>query len=301
MIPGAHSTWIGIDPASDAVRAVAVRGGAVLAMAEIPVSAPAEAPSTQVFSRLLESLQRQGVPRGAKCVAVPPERSMTSAVLELPPRASGAPIEQLAAAEIGKGLDGGAIEVGAFELPAQQRARTTGTEYLVVGGGRADIVQLITSLGHVGLEIEAVDTPTTAVARAIGTGVRVVAEVGASSLRVHVCEGTQPRFCYISQYTRDSQLDQRVIEELDRCAAYASGRFSDLPLNRVILTGPRARDPQVAAGVRREFDATVVVWSAEYESRGRHGARIEIDPAFAQAFALTSWPLAGGTDRRAAA
>ncbi|MGP1272669.1 MAG: hypothetical protein ACTS22_04995 [Phycisphaerales bacterium] len=279
-------TWVGIDPGADALRAVAVCGSVVQAVSEVPLSFDAGPHSPVAVARLAESLQRQGVGRDARAVIIPPELSIAAAVLELPPRSSGAPLEMLAATEIARGREGGAVEVGVFELPAPKRKSGGATEYLVVSGGREPILEVTAALEQVGIIVEAVDTPTTSLARGIGTGARVLAELGASSIRLHICEDDQPRFCYVSQFSRGELVEARLIEELDRCAAYASGRFSDLPLNRVILTGPLAREPGMAEAVRREFDATVVVWSGELAGRG---AGVVLDPAYAQALALTTW------------
>ena len=285
----AARTWVGLEPGVDALRAVAITRGEIVAAVEVPIAGGDATAASQAFARLAEGLQRQGVSGPVRVVAMPPESSIVSAVLELPPRSSGAPIEMLASAEIARGRTSGAVEVGAFDLPTSKRHGPTGSEYLIVGGEREAILGLLTASERAGLITEAIDTPITSAARVLGSGARMVVEACAASLRLHVCVDQMPRFCYVSHFPTGEHVESRLIEEIDRCAAYANSRFPDTPLQTVLLTGVASREPGLAEAVRREFNAPVAVWNATGWPVGRAALGIVQDPAFAQACALATW------------
>ncbi|MEM1071886.1 MAG: hypothetical protein AAGB48_10110 [Planctomycetota bacterium] len=279
--------WVGFEPASDALRAVALQRGAVVAATEIRLATTDGSLSIEDLERLAHAMQRQGVPPSAAWVACPPERHVVAAVLELPPRESGAPIEALAGSELARDRRTGDVAIAAIDLPRAPRAKGPAAEYLAVGGGHDAILDLVKRCESVGIRIEAVDTPVTALARLAGQGVRLIAEVLNQTYRLHVCVHGRPAFSHVVSVRPGIACAVQLPEEVDRCAAYLAARGGDIDIESIILAGPGARDSRTIEAIRNEFNTAVDRWEG-----GRWAApdsRIA-DPAFAQAAALSLWP-----------
>ena len=147
-------------------------------------SAPWALDQTTV-ERLLDVLERRGF-SGRRVVLCAPAAALQSDLLDLPPRSSGAPIEQIARSEMSRAatLHNTAFEMGCWDLPASARGNA-GTSVLAVAIRHADADALIEPLEQQGLDVIALDTTSWALARAMGRnaatgGIAAVADLGFS-------------------------------------------------------------------------------------------------------------------------
>ena len=186
-------TPIGIDVGSRAVKAVQFereRWGdgrwQIVAAAQIPRSevsqstsfspagpgAPAAGAansrplSAEDVRRLAGTLERQGFTGSDVVLAVPTEKLSTS-VLDLPPRSSQAPLEQIARMELARAhkCAPDSFEMGCWDLPAAARA-TKATPVMAVACTHADANAIIDPFESEGLNVRALDVRPAAIARA---------------------------------------------------------------------------------------------------------------------------------------
>jgi type IV pilus assembly protein PilM len=172
---------IGIDVGSRAIKAAqlarAPGGWRLHAEAVLPLPAPAtpdDAPNhwavrDALVGRLLEVLDRRGFAGNKVVLSVPPSK-LESDLLELPPRSSGAPIEQIARGEIARAsaLSGAPFEMACWDLPAPERA-TAATAVLAVAVRHTDAETLIAPFERGGVNVVALDTASWALARSMRT------------------------------------------------------------------------------------------------------------------------------------
>lgn len=111
-------------------------------------------------------LERTGF-QGHRVVVSPAREAVIAEVLELPPRSSGAPLEQLAKLEIARThkCDPASLELGLWELPAPGRA---GDQSHVFAAAMAfgKSTPIIDAFEACGLDVAAIDVPANALARA---------------------------------------------------------------------------------------------------------------------------------------
>ena len=180
---------VGIDVGSRSVKAVQLgrdRFGdgtwRVTAAAEIrrddtgPAPAAAQQPPQQPrpnyvltaaeVRRLVGTLERQGFGGNAVVIAAPNERVFSS-MLELPPRSSNAPLEQIARMEVARAhrFAPDSFEMGCWDLPAAARASKQ-TPVLAVACTHADAAAVMYPLEALGLDVTALDVTAAALARA---------------------------------------------------------------------------------------------------------------------------------------
>lgn len=166
-------TPIGLDIGSHCVKAVQLRridaARAKWTLAAATVLPRLEASPTPTFAeatRWIDVLDRQGF-RGRRTVVGMPARRLIVSTLELPPRSSGAPIEQLARAEIARvnKCAPDAMELSAWDLPQAARA-AKGTQLMAVGCTHAIATEFIDPLESAGFDVCALDATFLAAARA---------------------------------------------------------------------------------------------------------------------------------------
>ena len=182
---------IGVDVGARAVKAIQFgrdRWGngewRVTAAAEMPrddvaqpqggdrVGAPATPakPSTVLtpaeVRRLVGTLERQGFSGDDVVLAVPNER-LSSSMLELPPRSSQAPLEQIARMEVARAhrFPPDSFEMGSWDLPAAARA-TKQTPVMAVACTHADAGLVMDPFEAEGLNVLGLDVKAAAHARA---------------------------------------------------------------------------------------------------------------------------------------
>jgi Tfp pilus assembly PilM family ATPase len=187
-------TPIGIDVGSRVVKAVQFgrdRWGdgrwQVVAATQIPRSevaqrangsAPAGGPASaqgpaaskpltaDEVGRLAGTLERQGFTGSDVVLAVPTDKLSTS-VLDLPPRASQAPLEQIARMELARAHKAApdSFEMGCWDLPAAARA-TKATPVMAVACSHADANAIIDPFESERFRVCALDVRPAAIARA---------------------------------------------------------------------------------------------------------------------------------------
>lgn len=140
--------------------------------ASVNVPRAPEAPLEKEAERLAGVLERRGF-AGTRAVVGVPHDMLLSAVLELPPRNSGAPVEQLAAAELARmhRREAEAMEVSLWEIPAANRA-ASGAEYMVNACPHEAANTFLDAFAAAGLEVRALDLPQLALLRACSAAVR---------------------------------------------------------------------------------------------------------------------------------
>ena len=116
--------------------------------------------------RLMATLERQGFHGGQVVLAVPNER-VYSSMLELPPRSSQAPLEQIARMEVARShrFAPDSFEMGWWDLPAAARA-TKQTPVMAVACTHADATAVMDPFEAEGLSVAALDVKAGALARA---------------------------------------------------------------------------------------------------------------------------------------
>jgi Tfp pilus assembly PilM family ATPase len=175
---------IGLDIGTRAVAAVQLargRGGWRLEAATL-VARPAGAepiPGDEEASRLADILYRQGF-SGRRVMVAAPDSRVISGTMDLPPKGSGAPLQQLARAELGRmhRRDASSLEVVCWEVPAPARAMS-GTYMMAAACPTQDVELLLDRLERPGLRPQAVDIRACAMARACASILAGTANVSA--------------------------------------------------------------------------------------------------------------------------
>jgi Tfp pilus assembly PilM family ATPase len=116
--------------------------------------------------RLAGTLERQGFTGSDVVLAVPTDRLSTS-VIDLPPRSSQAPLEQIARMELARAQKCApdSFEMGCWDLPAAARA-TKATPVMAVACQHADATAILDPFESEGLNVCALDVRPAALARA---------------------------------------------------------------------------------------------------------------------------------------
>ena len=199
-------TAIGIDVGSRTVKAVQFGrdswgDGAwrVVAATEFPrgdasIPAPSNAAGAAAsvlrredVNRLAGTLERQGFTGSDVVLAVPTER-LTTNVLDLPPRSSQAPLEQIARMELARAhrCAPDSFEMGSWDLPAAARAAKA-TPVMAVACSHADAAAVLDPFESEGFNVRALDVRPCALARAcepmLGAGdtITAILDVGWSA------------------------------------------------------------------------------------------------------------------------
>lgn len=165
-------TWspIGLDIGGRYVKAAQLSrspdGWRIEATACFPrVTSEAELDRRQV-QQIHDVLSRQGF-RGRSVVLAVPAGTLLTAILELPPRSSGAPLEQIARAELARmyKCDAQSIEISCWDLPVPSSADGS-TAVMATSCRHADARELLKAFEDTGLGVKALDVHTCALARA---------------------------------------------------------------------------------------------------------------------------------------
>ena len=156
---------IGVDIGGRCIKAAQL-GGGVLAAASVPRTASNGAVEAAEVRRLHEAI-RQDPFRGNTVVLAVPAAKLMTGIMELPPRSSGAPIEQLARSELARrhNVEPKSLEMACWDLPTPARAANR-TYVMAVAGSLADLDQLVEAFEAEGLNVRALDIHAAAVSRA---------------------------------------------------------------------------------------------------------------------------------------
>jgi len=175
---------IGVDIGGRQIKAVQFKGqpgrwrirAAACAERQNP-GAPLEQGDIAELRRLLDANSF----KGRNVVLAVPCGDLFTGIMELPPRSSGAPVEQLARTELSRmhRCDADSFEMVCWDLPAP--ARAGGSTYVMAAGfshEKADV--LLDTVEAEGLDVHALDIHASAVARACGPlleGVTAIAAI----------------------------------------------------------------------------------------------------------------------------
>ena len=160
---------IGLDVGSKWVKAAQLArtatGWRLAACATFPRTGADAAAGPAELREIAAILRRQGF-TGRDVVIPAPGEKLRSGILELPAKAEGVPMDQIARAEFGRvhKLDIAAAELSWWELPASSRA-AKGTVVMAVAYPHADAEPHVGAFEEAGFRVRAVDTPTSALAR----------------------------------------------------------------------------------------------------------------------------------------
>lgn len=277
---------IGIDSGSRCVKAVQLQrtrsGIRIIAAASIPRSLASNEKAGDDVPRILESLWRQGF-RGMRFVlAVPPE-NLLSSVMELPPKTSGAPIEQIARGELARvnRCDITQLEMACWELPGGARA-AEGTHVMAVGLRHSDANTLLDHYESGGGEVVALESGACALARACASRCQTpdsmtgVLDLGWSSSQLLILRGNTLVYerpikeaglaslhaTLKSRLNLDPEVAQVVVDRLG-CALAAPSDLQDWELSDRARSVVAAHADSIASEVRlsmsyaaRRYNAT---------------------------------------------
>lgn len=223
--PGRRLSPIGLDVGSRFIKAVqfirARSGPRLLALACVQRSSPDQAVSPSEAAALREVLSRQGFRGRSVVLSGPPGRLLTS-VMELPPRSSGAPLDQIARIELARASNcpPDSIELAWWELPAGTRAQE-GTHVFALGLRHADALAALDGLEAAGFEVRALDSGILGIARACGkvgltadSQVTGILDLGWSATTVAVLLGSSLVYQRTLPETALAALHARLIDEL---------------------------------------------------------------------------------------
>lgn len=195
---------IGLDWSGAVASAVQLRrtraGWALHAAFHAPVGPPSDADSATSLHRIL---WRHGF-EGSDAVLTLPTRgvaSTTSATLSLPPRSSGAPVDQLARTEMARiaGRPPEALEIDLWDIPAPRRA-ASGWHVFAVAAAGADVAARVELFEQAGLRVLAADSRATALCRATeslrgsGPDLTIVVELTWDAAHLVAAAGEGPVF-----------------------------------------------------------------------------------------------------------
>jgi len=179
---------IGIDIGRRRIRAVQLRRSSsawrVEAAAVMPRSRPG-VPIERSEIRELGALLAKESFRGDGVVLPVPADKLLTGILELPPRASGAPIEQISRSELARmhRCDQDSLEIACWDLPAPARAREA-THVMAVGCLHADANALLDAFEAEGLDVLGLEVYASAAARACAplladvNGIAAILDIG---------------------------------------------------------------------------------------------------------------------------
>ena len=184
LLPGTSSLPIGVDIGGRHIKAVQLHGGpgrwCVTAAGSVARDNPGGPVDSADIVQLRDMLSR-GAFKGRRVVLAVPFSQLLIGIMELPPRSSGAPLEQLARGELSRmhRCEPNSFEIACWDLPAP--ARAGGATYVMAAGfshEKAD--ELVDFVEAEGLDVFALDIHASAVSRACSPlleGVRGIAAI----------------------------------------------------------------------------------------------------------------------------
>jgi Tfp pilus assembly PilM family ATPase len=155
-----------VDVGLRCIKAAQVRGGELVAAAAIRRTSESPIPAASEWEQL-RSLLAKGTFKGKQIVLAVPQDNLLTGIVELPPRSSGAPIEQLTRCELARihRKEAVELEIDHWDLPPAARMGNR-TMVMAMGCSHADSEALLDAAGAQGLEVLALDAHATAAARA---------------------------------------------------------------------------------------------------------------------------------------
>jgi Tfp pilus assembly PilM family ATPase len=161
---------IGVDSGGRFLKAVQLvrtsGGGRMVAAVRLPKSTPGAVTCRADVDLFCGAMARQGF-TGSRVVLAVPQDKIVTGILELPPRASGAPLADIARLELASmnNYDAQQAETVSWDLPPSPRVKNV-TQAMAVACRHADAEELIELFESAGLQVAALDSPMHAVVRA---------------------------------------------------------------------------------------------------------------------------------------
>lgn len=241
---------------------------------------------------LAGALARQGFAGSRVTLAVGSGDAPTT-MLELPPRVSGAPLEQIAATEIARvqRLEPGSFEVAMWDLPSPGN-RANGTTALAVACPHVLAEEILAPFDAQGLVVESLDAGCRCLARALEGLLPTPGAAPTLSAIAHVAwESTQVVVVWTPSAADPSAsrhvVYERAIGEIGLWSAYASLRdrhhlgVHAVDGARAELRGIEIMTPDEASGTRSVRGAIAEVRRAFDEFLARVGAETQRSLSYA--------------------
>ena len=240
-------------------------GWRVEAVAALPRGAPAAKIGRAEAHKLRSLLNKQGFTGNSIVLAVPADKLLTG-ILEMPPRASGAPIEQLARAELARmhNCEAVGFEMACWDLPAPARA-TNSTFVMAAACTHADANKLLDVFEHEGFTVHGLDIQASAAARACkplledASGIAAILDMGWASARLSLLY--QDVIVYERNLPKSgtASVVQALVPDLDAKMGVSE------QLQAIISTGKpgaadaqgRTEDPKVRAALDAHFEVVL--------------------------------------------
>lgn len=265
---------IGIDIGGQWIKAVQLAGPAhagarpaIAAVVRVPRVRPGEDVTDDDAARLSDVLYRQGF-RGSRIVLAAAPDMLLSSALELPPRTSGAPLEDIARTEVSRAnkCEPDSFEMECWDLPGLGRPGE-GTHVMVAACPHAKADALADLFQRNGLDTAAIDTRGWALARGCaplagkagipgGSGLSAVLELSWSAGLLVVVSGGVVVF---ERSLEDAGL--RGLHAALHSAHGVDGETAELILGRAeagdVAPEVRALVSDYAAGMMRELSISL--------------------------------------------
>lgn len=256
MVFGRGTLPIGLDVGSRCIKAAQVRrrAGGYELVGSLVIERSGGGDGAEI-ARALGALARQGF-EGRRCVCAIGKGALVSGVFELPPRSSGAPVDELAMVELcrSSALEEGSCEVSCWDLPGDRRGGEM-TGVLAVGCSHADANELIEEVGASGAIVEAVDVGACALARSCGhlivggEAIGAIVDVGWSGVELVLMHAG----CVVYERTLDAPGFGEIVKEAGEVLGFG-------PRDTIESLLRPAKEPDTTGAVdRRTGNVSVVL------------------------------------------
>jgi len=246
---------IGLDVRSQSIHAAQLcteRDGvwSLRAAASVPRLEPGTELSVREARRIMAVLDRRGF-EGGQFVVTPPDRGVLSALLELPPANSGAPIDQIAAIEVGRTLkrDPSSFEMAYWIVPSPPRG-SEGVHAMAVACPHGASTELLNVLDDVGAEVVAIDVRAWALARACGRSawrLAGVVELGWASGRLVLFQESRVVYERVLEEWSLRAVFDNMANVLETDASHVRAMLESLELSKPHADRRSGSDPLTAA------------------------------------------------------
>jgi Tfp pilus assembly PilM family ATPase len=250
---------IGVDVGAGAIKALQAQGGNAW-KSLVLARAHADDAIERDIERLGEALWRRGF-AGREVVLAAPASWVRSAMLELPPRSSGAPLDQIVRSELSRvhRVEPSTMEVAWWEIPAGARAGGSADTLsaMAVASAGAQVERLVRAFEASDFDVARVDVQPWAMLRAVAaaglasTTVTVMLDLGWSAARLSLVHGAEGRGVIAYERELPEAGAARFVSEVERRTGLPADIIRAELFSRATL-GPRER----SEALRREASAS---------------------------------------------
>ncbi len=275
-----HTTPIGVDFNGRCLHAVQLEKTPSGWVVQAAVSLPRSQSSvlTAEDMRELVRLIKKGDFIGKDVVITVPGDILLTSILELPPRSSGAPIDQIALAEMTRmhQCSSGELEMACWNPPQPDRAGDT-IPTMAAGCLRRDASLLIDTFEKHGLDVIALDTRPWALARACKErlvdepGITAILELGWRSAQLVVMHAGSIAYERVFPEVSNVRLTKSVLENSKLAAKAINNAIGLISLNEpadkqagLMVEGGAAKARAHFAALADEFQAPFAYLESQY-------------------------------------